>query len=133
MPKSMFMKKIMFILFTFSTFTTFAQYTAVKIEDGVYINKEWKFNAPMIANIPVVFNYPLVVVGDSTYKIIDNMGDTTMPTYKLYVSHCITTQGSIGVLAITEYNDGVYYLSVSYGDVMRRYILQAKNVSIIMK
>jgi len=124
MPKSMFIKKIMFILFTFSTFTTFAQYTAVKRQDGVYINKEWKFNTPVIANIPVVFNYPIVAVGDSTYKIIDNMGDTTMPTYKLYLSHSLTIQGAIGVLAITEYNDGVYHLSVSYGDAMKRYILQ---------
>ena len=133
MPKSVFMKKIMFILLTFSTLTTYAQYTVVKIEDGIYINRDWKFNTPVVVNLPVIFHYPLVVVGDSTYKIIDNIGDTTMPAYKLYVSHCITTQGAIGVLAITEYRDGVYHLSISYGDVMRRYILQANNVSIIKK
>lgn len=133
MPKSVFMKKIMFILLTFSTLTTFAQYTAVKMEDGVYINRDWKFNTPVVVNLPVIFHYPLVVVGDSTYKIIDNIGDTTMPAYKLYVSHSITIQGAIGVLAITEYRDGVYHLSISYGDVMRRYILQANNVSIIKK
>lgn len=133
MPKSMFMKKIMFIVFTLITLTTFAQYTAVKMEDGVYINRDWKFNTPVVVNLPVIFHYPLVVVGDSTYKIIDNIGDTTMPAYKLYVSHSITIQGAIGVLAITEYRDGVYHLSISYGDVMRRYILQANNVSIIKK
>ena len=123
----------MFIVFTLITLTTYAQYTAVKMEDGVYINKDWKFNTPVVVNLPVIFHYPLVVVGDSTYKIIDNIGDTTMPAYKLYVSHSITIQGAIGVLAITEYRDGVYHLSISYGDVMRRYILQANNVSIIKK
>ena len=101
-----------------------AQTTAVQVQHGKYINKQWKYNAPKVTNIPVTLDYPNVTVGDSTYKLTANVGDTTTSTYNLYVSHCVNNKNAVGTLAICIYNDGSYYLSVSYGNLIRRYTLK---------
>jgi len=104
-----------------------AQTTAVKVEQGRYINKQWKYNKPTVANIPVVFDYPCVTVGDSTYRLTNNIGDTTTATYDLYASHCVNDKSVIGVMGIIVYKDGAYYLSISYGNLIRRYTLKYNN------
>lgn len=101
-----------------------AQTTAVKVEQGKYINKQWVYKAPKVTNIPVVFDYPCLNVGDSTYTLKDNIGDTTTATYSLYVSHCVNNKNVLGVVGICIYNDGAYYISVSYGDLVKKYTLK---------
>ena len=101
-----------------------AQTTAVKVEQGRYINKQWKYNKPIVANIPVVFDYPCVTVGDSTYRLTNNIGDTATATYDLYASYCVNDKSVIGVMGIIIYKDGAYYLSISYGNLIRRYTLK---------
>jgi hypothetical protein len=118
------MKQLFILIALAFTVSASAQTTAVKLQHGKYINKQWKYNAPQVTSIPVVFDYPHVIVGDSTYKLIDNVGDTTTPTYNLYVSHCVNNKDAVGLLSISIYNDGSYYLSVSYGNLIRRYTLK---------
>ena len=118
------MKQLFILIALAFTINAGAQTTAVKLQHGKYINKQWKYNAPQVTSIPVVFDYPKVTVGDSTYKLIDNVGDTTTSTYNLYVSHCVNNKDVVGLLSISIYNDGSYYLSVSYGNLIRRYTLK---------
>ena len=118
------MKQLFILIALAFTVSASAQTTAVKLQHGKYINKQWKYNAPKVTSIPVTFDYPNVTVGDSSYKLIDNVGDTTTSTYNLYVSHCVNNKDAVGLLSISIYNDGSYYLSVSYGNLIRRYTLK---------
>jgi hypothetical protein len=118
------MKQLFIIIALAFTMNAGAQTTAVTLQHGKYINKQWKYNKPLVTSIPVVFDYPHVSVGDSTYKLTDNVGDTTTSTYNLYVSHCVNNNNAVGLLSISIYNDGSYYLSVAYGNLIRRYTLK---------
>ena len=118
------MKQLFIIIALAFTMNAGAQTTAVTLQHGKYINKQWKYNKPLVTSIPVVFDYPHVSVGDSTYKLTANVGDTTTSTYNLYVSHCVNNKNAVGLLSISIYNDGSYYLSVAYGNLIRRYTLK---------
>lgn len=112
-----------------------AQTTAVEVKRGVYGPKIltsksskhmiWRYAKPVSINTPVVFDYPNVTVGDCTYKLTENVGDTTTSTYDLYVSRCVDNTNSVGLLSIIIYKDGSYYLSIRYGDVMKIYTLKS--------
>jgi hypothetical protein len=118
------MRNILHILALLFSLNVCAQTTAVQVQHGKYINKEWKYNKPIITNMNVLFDYPCVSVGDSTYQLTSNIGDTTTSMYSLYVSHCLNNKNVVGVLAISIYTDGSYYLSVTYGNLIRRYTLK---------
>lgn len=118
------MRHILFITALAFSVIAGAQTTAVEIQHGKYTNKQWKFNKPIMTNMNVVFDYPCVSVGDSTYQLTSNMGDTTTSMYSLYVSHCVNNKNAVGVLAISIHTDGSYYLSVTYGNLIKRYTLK---------
>ena len=111
-----------------------AQTMAVEVKRGVYGPKlrngnpkysVWRYAKPVSINTLVVFDYPNVTVGDCTYKLTENVGDTTTSTYDLYVSRCVDNTNSVGLLSIIIYKDGSYYLSIRYGNVMKIYTLKS--------
>jgi hypothetical protein len=118
------MKQLLIIIALAFVTNAHAQSVAIKLQEGRYINKVWKYNAPKAVNIPVLFDYPRVVVGDSTYTITSNVGDTSTANYSLYISNCVNNKNVAGVIGISVYKDSSYYLSVTYGNLIRRYTLK---------
>jgi signal peptidase I len=121
------MKQLLIIIALAIVTTASAQSTAVKLQQGKYINKAWKYSAPKVTDIPVLFDYPCVTVGDSTYRVISNVGDTSTATYDLYISNCVNDKNVAGIMSISVYKNGEYYLSLSYGNLIRRYTLKYNN------
>jgi len=129
------MRNILHIIALLFSLNVCAQTTAVEVKRGVYGPKIltsksskhmiWRFAKPVSINTLVVFDYPNVTVGDCTYKLTENVGDTTTSTYDLYVSRCVDNTNSVGLLSIIIYKDGSYYLSIRYGNVMKIYTLKS--------
>jgi len=105
--KSCHMKQLFILIALAFTMNAGAQTTAVTLQHGKYINKQWKYNKPLVTSIPVVFDYPCVTVGDSTYKLVDNIGVMVV----IEASHeCVSCRGlnHKGAGMITSEVSGVF-------------------------